>query len=85
MNRYIILYDLRKKNKDNYPKLYEWFDANKTVMINESSYLIFTDKPLKTVYSELDSLTNKDDDLVINEFPRKAIAKNSNKANWFKK
>jgi len=83
--RFIILYDLRKKNKENYPDLYQWFDENKAIGINESVYLVKSSKTLDEVYAELDKLTNKDDDLVVNVFPKPAMAKNSNKYKWFNK
>lgn len=85
MNRFIILYDLRKKNKDNYPKLYRWFEENKTIPLNESTYIARTEKDIDTVSKELLSLVDKDDDLVINIFPKGAIALNSNKNEWFDK
>ena len=46
MKRYIIVYDLRKKNRENYPNLYKWFDTNKAIQINESVYLVKSSKHL---------------------------------------
>jgi hypothetical protein len=85
MKRFIILYDLRTKNKENYPDLYKWFDDNHAIEINKSVYLIKSDREIKDIYAELNSLTERNDDLVLNEFPRSAIAKNSNKDLWYNK
>lgn len=85
MKRLIIVYDLRDKNKDNYPKLYKWFDDNEAVETNKSVYLVWTEKSIKTIFEELDNLTDKTDDLVVNEFPLKACAKKSNNKEWLNK
>ena len=82
MKRYIIVYDLRKKNRENYPNLYKWFDTNKAIQINESVYLVKSSRTIKEVFDELNALTETGDDLVVNEFPYLSWAKNSKRNDW---